>query len=149
MHVPLSYNIKIVCDLLKLLYHTGQELSCYFLNCVKGSEGILLTPATWGTTPNIQANHRILVFGKKSFFTIFESQKCIIFYISKNTNFAPGQCGIETIFILLSWRKMQLILYLMTCLVILTLNQSVFLLQTMHHFIFSQDIHWSLQNCGI
>ena len=42
--------------------HTRQELSWYFLNCVMGSEGTLMTPATWGTTPNAQPNHGGRVF---------------------------------------------------------------------------------------
>ena len=82
-------------------YHTRQELSWYFLNCVMGSEGTLMTPATWGTTPNAQPNHRGRVFWKKSFFTFFGAQKvhyfgffgALIDFLDQHTFFGPKTNG--------------------------------------------------------
>ena len=53
--------------------HTGQELSWYFLNCVKGSEGTQLTTATLGTTPKEQSNPLFQIFSH-----FFEPKKSII-----------------------------------------------------------------------
>ena len=65
-------------SVLNLSVHTRQELSWYFLNCVMGSEGSLMTPATWGTTPNAQPNHGGRVFWKNHFLHFLEPKKCII-----------------------------------------------------------------------
>ena len=94
-----SYN-KIKSFFL-VAYHTRQELSWYFLNCVMGSEGTLMTPATWGTTPNAQPNHGGRVFWKKSFFTFFGAQKvhyfgflgALIDFLDQHTFFGPKTNG--------------------------------------------------------
>ena len=58
--LPGPHSVSLT--LVNLSNHTVQELSWYFLNCVKGSEGTMLTLTMWGTTPNVPSNHRFLVF---------------------------------------------------------------------------------------
>ena len=50
-----------------LTFHSVPELSCYFLNCVKGSESKQLTLASGRTTPNVQSNHRVWFFLEELF----------------------------------------------------------------------------------
>ena len=55
-------------------YHSELEQT----NCPKGSDSALVSRAIVGTTPNAQANPRILVFWKKSIFHFLEPKKSIL-----------------------------------------------------------------------
>ena len=69
-----------------------------------GSEGTLMTPATWGTTPNAQPNHGGRVFLKKSFFTFFGAQKvhyfgflgALIDFLDQHTFFGPKTMDVKS-----------------------------------------------------
>ena len=47
--------------------HTRQEQSCYFWNCVKGSDGTWVTRAIVGTTLNVWSNHMEVKFLNQNF----------------------------------------------------------------------------------
>ena len=79
--LPVSTSISVITACFSLatwpyirwyiLYHTSQNQSLYKMNWPKSLAYYISTPATLGTNPNNQSNHRLQVFWKKWFFPFF------------------------------------------------------------------------------